>query len=268
MEVILEMFWVWFNDPLVQSDIISPLIGVILGVILAGLNNPPMQGAPVSIDQTTLVFQQTIIVNQNRARSSDDGWLYIMMLFVIVAGITWSYSRYSYEILHYWVNGLFSCLTFILSAGVASALRGQFNTPEWRWYIFPPLVALFFSFYLFHLAKLGIIPGAREAAQRHGYIEFYIKVLKDEHRMWLLLQIFGVLLGVISVLTATFRSLHYLALMNQRTNGGLANLWRFVARYTMFSSRKWGIFILVLTACLSYIALSGAAYELWQHKGQ
>lgn len=236
----MEMFWLWFNDPLIQSDIISPLVGAIFGIILAGLNNQPAQGAPVSIDQTTVIFKQTIIINQNRSRSSDDGWLYLIMLFVIVAGITWSYSRYSYEILHYWLNGLFSCLAFILSAGVASALRGQFNTPEWRWYIFTPIAALFFSFYLFHLATLGIIPGAREAAQRHGYIEFYLKVLKDEHRIWLLLQILGVFLGVVSAITATFRSLHYLALMNQRATGGLASTWRFIARSTMFSSRKWG----------------------------
>lgn len=146
------------------------------------------------MQQTTIIFKQTIVVNQSgrHSSSSDDAWSYLFALVAVVAGITWGYSKYADEILGYWLSGLFSCTAFILSAGVASAVRRQYSSSEWAWYIFAPIIAVGFSFYLLHLAKLGIVPGAREAAQKHGFFDFYFNVLKEEHRMWLLPQIVGV----------------------------------------------------------------------------
>lgn len=259
----------WFNDPLVQSVVISPLVGAILGVLFAGLNSAPSSSAPATVQQTTIVFKQTIVVSQGgrRSSSSDDAWGYLFAFVAVVAGITWGYSRYAEEILGYWLSGLFSCTAFILSAGVASAMRGQFSSSEWAWYIFAPIIAVSFSFYLLHLAQLGIVPGAREAAQRHGFFDFYFNTLKEEHRMWLLLQIVGVFLGVVAAIAATLRSVHYLALMNQRANGGLPAVWYFLARITYFSARTGSIFLLLFAAGISYLMLSGDAYEFWRNKG-
>lgn len=259
----------WFNDPLVQSVVISPLVGAILGVLFAGLNSAPSSNAPATVQQTTIIFKQTIVVNQSgqRSNSSDDAWGYLFALVAVVAGITWGYSRYTDEILGYWLSGLFSCTAFILSAGVASAMRGQYSSSEWAWYIFAPIIAVGFSFYLLHLAQLGIVPGAREAAQRHGFFDFYFKALKEEHRMWLLLQIMGVFLGVVAAIAATLRSVHYLALMNQRANGGLPAVWHFLARITYFSARTGGVFLLLFAGGISYLMLSGDAYEFWRNKG-
>ncbi len=264
----MEAFVAWFNDPLVQSIIISPLVGAILGVLFAGLNTPPSSTAPTTVQQTVVIFKQTIVVKQGGVRSSsqDDVWGYLVAAIEVAAGVTWGYSRYTHEILSYWLSGLFFCTAFILSAGIASAVREQYSNAEWGLYIFTPLIAVGISFYLVHLAQSGIVAGAREAAQRHGFIDFYFKVLKDEHRMWLLLQIVGVLLGVIAALAATLRSVHYLALMNQRTNGGLSSLWHFLARTTLFSARTGGVVLLVFSAGASYFTLSGYAYELWQNR--
>ncbi|HXU92488.1 MAG TPA: hypothetical protein VFP33_02405 [Gallionella sp.] len=258
----------WFNDPLVQSVVISPLVGAILGVLFAGLNSPPSSAAPATVQQTVVVFKQTVIVNQRKGKptSSDDGWVYLFALVAVVAGITWGYSRYANEILEYWLSGLFSCTAFIFSAGAASAIRGQYNNSEWVWYIFAPVMAASFSFYLIHLAQMAIVPGAREAAQSHGFIDFYFRVLKDEHRTWLLFQVVGVFLGVVATIAATLRSVHYLALMNQRANGGLSSLWYFLTRMTLFSARTEGIFLLVFAAGISYFLLSGDAYEFFRNK--
>lgn len=259
----------WFNDPLVQSVVISPLVGAILGVLFAGLNSVPSSNAPATVKQTNIIFKKTIIINQSgrRSSSSDDVWVYLFALVVVVAGITWGYSRYVDEILDYWLSGLFSCTAFILSAGVASAVRGQYSSSEWVWYIFAPIIAVGFSFYLLHLAKLGIIPGARDAAQRYGFFDFYFNALKEDHRMWLLFQIVGVFLGVVATVAATLRSIHYLALMNQRANGRLPAAWHFLARITYFSARTGGIFLLLFAAGISYLMLSGNAYEFWRNKG-
>jgi hypothetical protein len=258
----------WFNDPLIQSVIISPLVGAILGVLFAGLNSSPSSTAPITVQQTTIIFKQTIVVKQSRrnSNSSDDAWVYFFTLLAVVAGITWGYSKYSYEVLGYWQSGLFSCTAFIFSAGLVSAIRGQYSSSEWIWYIFTPILAASFSFYLVHLAQLAIVPGAREAAQSHGLIEFYFKILKDEHRIWLLLQIVGVLLGIFASIAAALRSVHYLALMNQRANGGLPSAWHSLARITLFSAHTEGVFLLLFAAGISYFLLSGDAYELWRNK--
>jgi len=265
----LDAFVAWFNDPLVQSVIISPLIGAILGVLFAGLNNPPSSAAPATVQQTVVIFKQTVVVKQGGGKSSsqDDGWVYLFAIMAVVAGVTWGYSRYANEILGYWLSGLFSCTAFILAATVASAARGQYSSSEWGWYIFAPLIAVCFSFYLVHLAQAAVVEGAREAAQRHGFVDFYFRVLKDEHRMWILLQIGGVLFGVIATLAATLRSAHYLALMNQRANGGLSSLWHFLARITYFSARIEGIVLLVFAVGVSYFMLSGEAYVLLRNRG-
>lgn len=265
----MNTFVVWFYDPLVQSVIISPLIGAILGVLFAGLNTPPSQAAPVTVQQTVVTFNQTIVVNQRggNAAAQDDGFVYLVALFLLVAGVTWGYSRYSSEILGYWLSGLFSATAFIFSAGIASLFRGQYNSNEWGWYILLPLLALCWAFYLVYLADISIIPGASDAAKRHGFIDFYLHVLKSEHRIWLLLQIVGVLLGGIATLAATFRSIHYLALMNQRSNSWLSPIWHFLTRITLFSASRGSIVLLALSVVASYFTLSGQVYAWWLAKG-
>jgi len=262
----MQELWAWFNNSLVQSDIVSPLIGAILGALFAGLNSTPAQGAPVSVNQTVIVFKETVIVNQWRqnSNSSDDAIAYLFTVFVLAAAVMWGYSRYSEEILRYWLNGLFSCTAFIFSAGLASSFHGHYSSSEWKWYIFAPIVVVIFSFYLIHLAKSGTIPGAREAAQSTNFFNFYIRVLKDNHRMWLLFQIAGLLLGVVSAFTATIRSLYYLLIMNQRSGSGMATLWSSMARLTMFSSGRTGTLIITVSIIISYFTLSGTAYEWWQ----
>ena len=225
----MQTFLFWINNSLVQSAIISPLIGAILGVFFAGLNGPPLSSGPVTVQQTLIYFNQTIIFNQKgqQTKSTDDVLGYLFGIFILVAGVTWGYSRYAEEILSYWQSGLFSCMAFILSAGLASALRGQYSSYEWGWYIFTPIIAVSFSAYLLNLAQQGIIPGARDAAQSHRFFDFYLNVLQENHRAWLLCQIGGVCLGVAAVLVAAMRSVHYLALMNQRGNSWVSEVMVF-----------------------------------------
>ncbi len=262
-------FVTWVNNPLVQSAVISPLVGAILGLLFGGFNNTPSPAAPVTVQQTVITFRQTVVVNQGRgtSSSSDDVWAYLGALFLVVAVVIWGYSRYASDILHYWLSGVFSCTAFILAAGLASAIRGQYNSAEWGWYIFTPLVAVGASIYLTELAQAGIIAGAREAAFRYGIIDYYFDVLEDEHRIWILSQLFGVVMGIGATLAAALRSLHYLALMNQRASGTLSSLWFALARYTRFSARISGVVLLIMLLGAAYFMLSGQAYELWMRRG-
>ena len=265
----MDAFIAWINNPLVQSAVISPLNGAILGLLFGGFNNSPPPAAPVTVQQTVITFRQTVVVNQSRgtSSSSDDVWAYLGALFLVVAVVIWGYSRYASDILHYWLSGVFSCTAFILAAGLASAIRGQYNSAEWGWYIFTPLVAVGASIYLTELAQAGIIAGAREAAFRYGIIDYYFDVLDDEHRIWILSQLFGVVMGIGATLAAALRSLHYLALMNQRASGTLSSVWFSLARYTRFSARASGVVLLIMLLGAAYFMLSGQAYELWMRRG-
>ncbi|WP_437880983.1 hypothetical protein [Pseudomonas sp. LRF_L74] len=265
----MDAFVTWVNNPLVQSAVISPLVSVILGLLFAGFNHSPSPAAPATVQQTVVIFRQTVVVNKNRGTSSSSGdvWGYVGAVFMVVAVVIWGYSRYASDILHYWLNGVFSCTAFILAAGFASAIRGQYNSAEWGWYIFTPLVAVGASIYLTELAQAGIIAGAREAAFRYGIIDYYFEVLKNEHRIWILSQLFGVVMGIGATFVAALRSLHYLALMNQRTSGALSSFWFGLARYTRFSAQISGVVLLIILLGAAYFMLSGHAYDLWLRRG-
>lgn len=261
--LILQSLTSWLQEPLVQSLILSPLIGALLGVLFSGANNAPSSATPVTVQQNVIIFQQSITVNHGKPDSTNDVPAFLGLCFIIIASVTWFYSRYSDDVLRYWVGSLFTCISFILSAGVVSFLRGQYTSHDWFWHIFTPLVGTAFSFYLITLAKNSIIPNLNEVAEQHKFIEFYLNVLKNEHRMWLLTQIIGVFFGIALTIISTFRSLHYLALMNQRVTSNFRYIWHFLARISLFSAHKGGIVMMILTSGFSYFLLSGRAYDLW-----
>ncbi|HAT1685321.1 TPA: hypothetical protein I8Y21_006174 [Klebsiella oxytoca] len=259
-------FTEWINSPLIQSVIISPLVGAVLGCLFSAFTSPVSASAPVTVEQTKIIFVQKIIIQQRGGYKREDNPLaYVFGLVFMVAGILWGYSRYVNDILYYWATGLLSSGTFILSAGIVSAIRGQFHSPEWGWYIFTPLIAVAVAFWLIQFAVAGIIPGMREVALRHNVLDFYFNVLKDTHRGWLMMQVSGVLLGIIATLIAVLRSVYYFALMSQRAGGALFIFWRLCAWHTRYVAGTGGLLLLVFCLGASYIMLDGYAYLLWQN---
>ncbi|EKY3918169.1 hypothetical protein ACRRQX_000208 [Yersinia enterocolitica] len=264
----MDAFMTWVNNPLIQSAVISPLIGAILGMLFAGLNQSPPAAAPATVQQAMIVFKQTIVVKQSRGTvsSSNDGLALFGAVFIVMAVVIWGYSRYVHDVLHYWDSVVLSCTAFILAAGLASAMRGQFSSVEWVWYIFTPLIAMGASLYLIQLAQAGIISGAREATFFYGIIDYYWRVLNDSQRIWILCQLSGVAMGIGATFVATMRSLHYLALMNQRATGALSSLWFSLARFTRFSAQSRGLVLLIILLGAGYFMLAGQVHDLWMHR--
>ncbi|MCK2167159.1 hypothetical protein [Thalassospira xiamenensis] len=258
----------WINNPLVQSTVISPLIGAILGLLFGASNQPPAPSAPQTVANTVVIFKHQVIVQRDRSTSSNnEEWVYIVGLFIFGIAFIWGYSRYANYILQYWLTGAFSCISFIIAAGLVSVIRRQSNYAEWSLYIFLPLLAVGLSQYLIELAEDGIIEGAREAAFRYNLFEYFFNVLKDQHRAWILTQLLGVVLGVGGTLVAALRSLHYLALINPRTTQSLSSFWFSLAFFTRFAARVRGVILLVTLLAAAYFMLSGEAYSLWQQHG-
>ena len=266
----MDALWAWFNNALVQSDIISPLIGAILGTLFAGLSSPPTQtqgSAPTF--NTTINNYYTYYIhhgdNGNRRSSgADDIWPYILFLFIVTAVTIWGYSSYSDVILNLWSQTLYTCLAFVVATAVISFAKGQFSSWDWVWYIAISLGMIGLCLHFIDLAQHGIIPGAREAALSYGLrgaIDFY-GILSQAQKYWILGQFIGVVAGVIASVIAALRAVLYLSLMNQRGNSFLAPLWRGIARITYPLSTSMAMAGLVLMAGLSWVSLDGYLYEL------
>lgn len=259
-------FTEWVNNSLIQGAVISPLIGAVLGILFSSFTAPVPASSPVTVEQTKIVFVQKIIIQRRgRYRGKDNPLGYIFVLLFVVAWIIWGYSRYVDYILYYWATSLLSCGAFILCAGVVSIIRGQFHSPEWGWYIFTPLIAVGVAFWLIQIAVAGIIPGIREFALQHDFLNFYFNVLKNMHRYWLITQVFGVLLGIIATLIAVLRSVYYFALMSQRGEGALLFFWQFCAWHTRYVAGTSGILLLFFCLIGSYVMLDGYAYRFLQN---
>lgn len=252
----------WLTNPLIQSMVISPLIGAIIGLLLSGGGNSIT--GDVSIHQSTINFINEIRVEKaNQNNGSVDGISLLILCAFIIATVLWGYSRYAVTIIDIWINVTFFSLSFILSAGIATYIRNQFLNNEWIIHIFAPFLFGVFSLYLTMLAKKGIILGAAEATYKVNIVDYYFKVLNEEQKIWLIFQIFGVLSGAISSIGVSLVSLFYLSLLNQAIPGRFQTIWFRLARYTSFFSQFKGAIFLLVMILLSYLFLSGEAYKFY-----
>lgn len=259
----LQAIWFWFNHPLVQSVLISPLVGAIFGVILAGLNSPSSTTSAISVQQTIVIQNRTTIVQHGHRNSStgDDGFAFIIGAIFIIVVVVGGYSAYSNEILQIVLEIVLGCLSFVLSSALVSVLMKHYQSDEWLVQILCPLFSLLFCLRLVYLAHYGLIPGAREYAQANGFLPFYFRILTLEQRHWITFQVVGVILLSLLALVSSCGSLHYLALMNARGSNRLTAIWTFVIQVTNFASGWRGTVLCVMLAALSFITLSGIAYS-------
>jgi hypothetical protein len=265
----VEALWTWFNNGLVQSDIISPLIGAVLGVLFAGFSSAPQgQSNALSVQTTTNIYTTVYIDRGSKSSgSTDDGWSYLVAFGIVVVVTTWGYSYYSTAILDLWSELLFTCFSFVFATAVISSLKGQFSSLDWVGYVGAPLAALLLCLYFISLAQQGVIAGASEAA--HAYFQAYgitgiwdfYKALSKSQIDWTILQLAGVLAGVLCTLAATLRALHYLALMNQRGDSFLDSFWRWVVRITLPISKRRSMVGLIVIAIVSWLSLKGFLFQ-------
>ncbi len=263
MQTILDLI----SNATMQAWIWGPLMGVLFGVIFAGVTNPPTVNEPVTVIQTTQKFiTNNVVVNQPRSGNTSDSGGAVAIWIAMALGViflVWMYAIHV-ELIHYCLWALLTTLlSFSVTTALVSLLKGQFTSNSWGIYIVAPMVILAGCGRLLVLAKDSFNPKLTELAAQHAFFDFYKNSLSEFGRSLVICQMFGMVLIFLVMICTGVALLHYLSLMNQRSYGPLRGLWMFLTRVTMFFSGKSWFFLLVGGLVLSYLLIEPGSIPTW-----
>jgi hypothetical protein len=136
----MDIFSNWFNNALVQSMLISPLMGIFFAALLSGLDRSPSENAPVTVIETINVYKEQISCNvgETRRSTSDDPIIIAIAATLGLMFLAWNYVVYSGLIINYLLLFIFTALSFSGTTIVISIFKGHFNNKSWWRYIATP----------------------------------------------------------------------------------------------------------------------------------
>lgn len=254
MQTILDLI----ENATMQAWIWGPLMGVVFGVLFAGVTNSPTVNAPVTVTQTKNIYITKTVVNQQRSGSGDDGSGAMAVLIVVGLGLVflvWQYAIHI-DLVHdcLWAF-LSTLLSFSLTTALISLIKGQFTSSSWGVYIVAPIAILAVCGGLLSLAKASFDPELTQLASQHTFLDFYAHSLSAYGQFLMVFQVLGVALIFLVMVFTGVALLHYLALMNQRSYGPLQGFWMFLTGVTMFFSGKQWFFVMAFGLGLSYLLI-------------
>lgn len=256
-------FWQWFTDPTLQSMVVSPLIGAVLGLVLTAAFAPTIGAAPAGgiqqtvIQQTVLIQQRTTVTHNHRADSENSGLLALVVAVLLAIGL---YARYSHRILQWTIGAIVCALIFVLAVGLVLARRNYPVDSWWSKQVAAPWFALCVDLRLARLAQQGIDLATEEKASRLGAIPFSLS-LNNAQQNWILLQAIGTLLVVVSTLISLVATINFVSMLRIVGHGRPVGLWVTLYRLTWFASHWRGVVVVVFFNVLSYLALTGVLYS-------
>lgn len=260
MDIIAEAF----NNAIMQSMVIGPIMGIVFGVIFSGLTEKPAINAPVTVVQTKNVFVTKISQQRSGRRSSskDDEGLVFAIVFA-VGFVVWKYAAYV-GVIHYYMSlFLLSAIAFSFASVFSSAVRGVITSRDWIAFLISPIVLLSACLYLFNLAHSTFSPEITDLANKNNVFEFYFNALSDYGVKFVVMHVLGVTILMFVVILVVMSQLHYLSLMNQRSYGFMQSFWLAIARVTNLFSSKWWLFLSSLLLLVSYLAINPRMAALW-----
>lgn len=261
----LETFELWIRDSLTQSLLLSPLMGVVFGLIFSGLTRGNREGGQASVRETVVIIRERIVVREraqpNGAQSNDDSMGILIVLIAAMIMAIYLYAVYAKDVIYYSSIVTFNVITFGFSALVFSAIKGRLNSAEWFAYTFIPIGILSFGLILLYQAKSGILPGAKEAAESAGAFNFYFDVLDNDQRNWVIPQLLGLLGTLAFLFFSSVLVIHNLASLQVTYDGFMRPFWRSIFILTNAFSGKFIWLMLALLGTLTYFALDGTAYQ-------
>ena len=80
----LEVFRNWIDSPLVQSLLLSPLMGVIFGALFSGLNNSPSRNDPMTVKETVRIYKKRIIYREKERNANTSNPVSIAIAFALI----------------------------------------------------------------------------------------------------------------------------------------------------------------------------------------
>lgn len=129
----MDIFSNWFNNALVQSMLISPLMGIFFAALFSGLDRSPSENAPVTVIETINVYKEQIIYNvgETRRSTSDDPITIAIAATLGLMFLAWNYVVYSGLIINYLLLFIFTALSFSGTTIVISIFKGHSNNESW-----------------------------------------------------------------------------------------------------------------------------------------
>lgn len=249
------------QDSVMQSLILSPLMGVIFAALFSGFTPKPIDGQGTTVIRTKEVYRERII--REKQGRSDDELGFFAFIALIMCFVLWKYAAYYNQVLLGVAVAALTVIAFACTTIMVSFIRGQYTSMDWWIYTTFPLLVLAVCVYLIGLAKDSFNPELQDIALSTNLYEFYFQRLSDYGRNFMLTHVLGLLIMVVVLLVTTWAQLHYLSLMNLRSRGALQPFWVWLAHLTRACSGvKWLVLCVVLLG-LSYIGLSPDLSASW-----
>ena len=262
MEFISELF----INPIMQSMILGPIMGVVFAALFAGLTKSPTNQAPITVVQTREVYVTRVVERQGQRSNSEEGGGILVAAGFVLLFVLWKYAIYVNEIHQIIGFALLTVLSFSATAIFLSYLKGQFTSEEWWVYLISPLILLVGCLYLLNLAHSTFDPEITKLALQTNLWDFYTKSLTDFGRNFMIAHVGGVITLCLVILFSFMALLHYLSLMNQRSAGAMSGLWFFITKATMFFSGKAWLVAATILIIFSYIGIEPKAGASWLTK--
>ncbi|WP_414727984.1 hypothetical protein [Zhongshania aliphaticivorans] len=259
MELLSELI----NNPVMQSMILGPIMGVVFAAIFAGLNHSPTSQTPITVIQTREVYITRVIERRGQKNNADEGGGILFATGFALLFVLWKYAIYANEIHQFIGFFLITALSFSATAIFLSFLKGQFTSEEWWVYLVSPMLLLIGCLYLLNLAHSTFDPELTKLALRNNFWKFYTESLTDFGRNYMFAHVGGVIVLCLVMLFSFIALLHYLALMNQRSVGGMSGVWSFITKATMFFSGKGWLIAATVLLALAYIGIEPNAGAAW-----
>ena len=254
----LNTFSNWINNPLIQSLLLSPLIGVVFGAVFSGFNRSPVKNAPITIKETAREYIKIICVEKEQKKALKNDPLTIFTgIMTCVVFLSWKYVAHSETILAYLLIFILTMISFCITTILISLLKGHFNSKDWWFYTVFPFLLLIFCVYLLSLAWNAIDPKIIEIAQKNTAIDFYIQKLTSHGQLHVITQLIGVTLLFIIAILSSLIELYYLALMNQRGQGFFTRFWMLILQLTSKFSGRDTLIGSALLSIGSFLLLKG-----------
>jgi len=259
MEVVLE----FIHNPLAQSILLGPLMGVVFAALFSGLTMSPGPQAPATVTQTRTIHVTKVVERNRSSNGSDDGMALLIIGGFALVFIIWKYAIYFDAVQHYLATAILSVLSFSVTTIIISLAKGQYTSDEWWFYTAGPIILLCVSVYVLNLAKINFDPSIQQGALNNTFWTFYTDWLSEYGRNFMFTHVSGIALLALAVIFIAFSSIHYLALMNQRSPGAMQRFWFSLTKSTSFFSGKlWFVFVTFLLGA-AYLLISPDLVANW-----
>lgn len=260
----LETFELWVRSSLTQSLLLSPLMGLVFGTAFSGLTGGEREKGTVSVKETVVIIKERIIVRERSvaggAHSSDDPMGLVFLLAAAVVFSIYMYAIHAESLIYYFSIIIFNVASFGFAALFVSALKGRLSQRDWLVYTIVPIGILLFGLVLLYNAKLGMLSGAKEAAESVGAFKFYFNVLDERQKYWIVLQLTGMIVAVVFLFFSMVLVVHNISALQVVYDGMMRSFWRLVYSRTNAFSGKGTWIMLAILGAVSYFLLDGTAY--------